>query len=185
MFLNKIKYLFLYIRSFILYSFLFKKFGFLSIIRSPIINWEYVNHVSIGSRTRILGNNRIECLIKWNNKKYNPDIKIGNNVNIGHNFFITCASKIEICDGVLISDNVAIIDNEHQHVQNQSSSKTEIKTSEINIGKNVTIYRNTTILKGVKIGENSVIGANAIIKKNIPANSIVVGTGKIIGKVRG
>ena len=184
MLLKKIKYLFLYIKSLIFYSFRFKKFGFLSIVRSPIINWEFVNNVSIGSRSRILGNNRIECLKKWNEKLFNPNVIIGNNVNIGHNFFLTCASKIEICDGVLISDNVAIIDNSHKHNIGSSSNKTKISCEPILIEKNVTIYRNVTILEGVTIGENSVIGANAIIKKNIPAYSIVVGIGKIIGNVK-
>lgn len=44
------------------------------------------------------------------------------------------------------------------------------------IGNNVSFGQNVTILKGVTIGDNCFIGAGSIVNKDIPANSIAVGS---------
>ena len=46
----------------------------------------------------------------------------------------------------------------------------------IKVGNNVFIGLNTLILPGVKIGDNCVIGAGSIVTKNIPPNSVAVGS---------
>lgn len=44
------------------------------------------------------------------------------------------------------------------------------------IGNNVHFGQNVMVLKGVSIGDNCFIGAGSIVTKDIPANSIAVGT---------
>lgn len=46
----------------------------------------------------------------------------------------------------------------------------------ITIGDNVIFARNATVLKGVTIGDNSFIGFGATVTRDIPANSVAVGT---------
>lgn len=46
----------------------------------------------------------------------------------------------------------------------------------VTIGNNVSTAYNVTILKGVTIGDNVFIGANSVVTKDIPSNSIAVGT---------
>ena len=46
----------------------------------------------------------------------------------------------------------------------------------ITIGNNVYFARNTTVLKGVTIGDNCIIGFGSTVMKDIPANSVAVGT---------
>lgn len=46
----------------------------------------------------------------------------------------------------------------------------------VTIGNNVNTAYNVTILKGVTIGDNVFIGANSVVTKNIPSNSIAVGS---------
>ena len=46
----------------------------------------------------------------------------------------------------------------------------------VRIGNNVGFGQNVMILKGVIIGDNSFIGANSVVTKDIPANSIAVGS---------
>ncbi len=46
----------------------------------------------------------------------------------------------------------------------------------VKIGNNVWLGRDVTILKGVTIGENVLIGMGSIVTKDIPANSVAVGT---------
>lgn len=46
----------------------------------------------------------------------------------------------------------------------------------VEIGNNVYFSRNCTVLKGVQIGDNCIIGFGSIVTKNIPANSVAVGS---------
>lgn len=46
----------------------------------------------------------------------------------------------------------------------------------VNIGNNVSFGQNVMVLKGVTIGDNCFIGAGSIVTKDIPANSIAVGS---------
>lgn len=49
-------------------------------------------------------------------------------------------------------------------------------TKPITLGDNVYIGMNTMILPGVRIGNNCIIGAGSIVSKDIPDNSVAVGT---------
>jgi acetyltransferase-like isoleucine patch superfamily enzyme len=44
------------------------------------------------------------------------------------------------------------------------------------IGNNVWIGMNVIVMPGVKIGNNVVIGANSVVTKDVPDNSIAVGS---------
>lgn len=46
----------------------------------------------------------------------------------------------------------------------------------VKIGKNVYIAQHCTIMKGVTIGDNCIIGYGSTVIKDIPANSVAVGT---------
>lgn len=46
----------------------------------------------------------------------------------------------------------------------------------VHIGDNVSFGRFVMVLKGVTIGDNCIIGANTVVTKNIPANSVAVGS---------
>ena len=55
--------------------------------------------------------------------------------------------------------------------------------SKVIIGNNVWIGEGAAILSGVKIGEGSIIGTNSVVLKDIPPNSIAVGSpAKVIKK---
>lgn len=165
--LYKLKYIIKYVVTLMLYKFRFGCVGSRTIIGKPL-NWEYVNHVSIGSNVRILPLSRIE-VIPSNENVNEFKVRVGDGVNIGHGFFLTCASNITIGDGVLISDNVAIIDNKHNHDSvEMSPCKSGYYSSPIVIGNNVTIYRCSTILSGVTIGDGAIIGAYSLVDKDIP-----------------
>lgn len=47
----------------------------------------------------------------------------------------------------------------------------------VSIGDGVWVGAHSIILAGVSIGDNSVIGAGVVVSKNVPPNSIVVGSG--------
>ena len=180
----RVKYLILYLKSLILYSWRFKKYGALTILRG-FHNLEHARNIEIGRKVRILPGARMEAIKKWSGKEYSPSVKIGNNVNIGHNFFLTCATSITIGDRVLISDTVAVIDNNHLHEDlGVSPSDSGIETSPVVIGSDVTIYRCSTILAGVSIGRNAIIGAYSLVKEDVPEGAIVGGVPAKVIRIR-
>lgn len=90
---------------------------------------------------------------------------------INHNLNISCFDRIEIGEGVAISENVTIRDSDdHEIFEN-----TKPITQSIKIGNHVWIGMNVTILKGVTIGDGAIIAAGAVVNKDVPANSLVGG----------
>lgn len=50
----------------------------------------------------------------------------------------------------------------------------------VTIGNNVFLGRNVTVMGNVNIGNNVIIGANSVVTKNIPDNSVAVGSPAVI-----
>ena len=117
-------------------------------------------------------------------KFYNlePNLLIGNNVQINDFVHISCVKNVSIGNNVLIASRVFISDNNHGNYngENQSNpseiaSKRIITSKDVIIEDNVWIGENVSIMPGIKIEKNAIIGANSIVTKNIPANTISVG----------
>lgn len=141
-------------------------------------------HRIVNPKGLFIGNNvRIGCYSffvlceRYNDKQYQPKLSIGNNVSIGHDFFIGCTTNITIEDNVLISSRVFIADTIHGYEDiSQPVIKQDLtKCSETKIGENSFVGVNACILPGVKIGKNAVIAANAVVTKDIPPFSVAAG----------
>ena len=138
---------------------------------------------------------RIEAY-NFNNRisdRKNPQLIIGNNVQINDYVHLSCAESVIIEDNVLIASKVYVSDLNHG---NYSSLKNlehscpdeivkdrKIFTKPVKICQNTWLGENVAVLSGVTIGKNSIIGANSVISKNIPENCIAVGNpAKVIKK---
>lgn len=93
-------------------------------------------------------------------------------------FLITIGDRVAIASGVRMITHDAstwlIRDEENNRFQ---------KYGAITIGSDVFIGLNTLIMPGVTIGSNVVIGAGSVVTKDIPSNSVAVGSpAKIISK---
>ena len=103
----------------------------------------------------------------------------GKNIKIGKNVFINACCRfqdqggIEIGDGSLIGHNTTIATLNHDF---NPDKRANLHPGPVKIGKNVWIGSDSTILPGVEIGDGAVIGAGSIVTKNVPANSIAVGS---------
>jgi acetyltransferase-like isoleucine patch superfamily enzyme len=164
--------------TFLMWKLRLGRLGYRSII-GRVCHVDNPHRLFIGNKVRILPGARIEVFLQKNQRIDTPIplVLIQGNVNIGHNFFLTCASGVEIGEGTLISDTVAIIDNKHVHESIfESPNREGIKSEPIIIEKNVTIYRCSTILAGVTIGEGSIVGAHSLVNDDVPPFSIVAGT---------
>jgi len=101
---------------------------------------------------------------------------------IGHGSQIGDNTLIDVCDNVIIGNEVAIGPNcilyTHDHDYNSTELaawKGDLKFGEIIIEDGAWIGSGVTILPGVIIGKRAVIAAGAVITKSIPAFSVCGG----------
>jgi acetyltransferase-like isoleucine patch superfamily enzyme len=103
----------------------------------------------------------------------------GKNISLGKRIFINSGCKFQDQGGVVIGDDSLIGHNAVLATLNHDISpnrRADMHPQRIVIGRNVWIDSNATILPGVTIGDNSVVAAAAVVTKDVPANSVVVGS---------
>lgn len=139
------------------------------------------DHIVVGSHT-VIGKG--SWLTAWENhgqgEVFNPEIRIGDNVNIGAYCHITSTNKILIGNGVLTGKWVTITDNSHgditfENLNLRPNNRIVTSKGSVVIGDNVWIGDKATILPGVVIGKGAVIGAGAVVTHDIPAFGVAVG----------
>ena len=106
--------------------------------------------------------------------KCGKNIKVGNNTRIGPNCTLGGYGGIVIGENVVISSFV-IIETAGLILKNGPPYDKHFG-KKIIIEDGVWIGSNSLVLNGVTIGENSIIGAGTVITKDIPKNSIIVGS---------
>lgn len=107
------------------------------------------------------------------------EIFIGANSYIGNRSVLASGigSKIVIGNNCSISHNVRIysINRNPMDIITEKANKSFI-IKNIIIGDNVWIGANVFVNQGIEIGSNVVIGANSVVTKDIPSNTIAVGS---------
>ncbi|KIS02818.1 DapH/DapD/GlmU-related protein [Paucilactobacillus wasatchensis] len=98
-------------------------------------------------------------------------VKLGKNVYANHSLTMMSLGSITIDDGVMMGPGVGLFTVNHD-----PKNIRIVKTGAIHIKKNAWLGARVSVLPGVTIGENAIIGTGAVVTKDIPANSIAVGT---------
>lgn len=144
----------------------------------------------IGGKYIIIGNNfsagknlKIHAFAKSDD----VIIKLGNDVTITDNCYISAVHCVSIGNGVLFGENTFICDNFHggNTLDEMSVPPNKRKITykgAVKIGNNVWIGRNVCIMPGVQIGNGAIIGANAVVTHNIPEKCIAAGVPAIVIK---
>lgn len=143
-------------------------------------------YITIGKNTRV---DRHNILTAWFLTNKEPELKIGDNCDIGQYNHITCVNKVVIGNGVLTGRWVTITDNSHGNssiesmIQRPALRKVESK-GEVIIEDNVWIGDKCTILPHVHIGKGVVVAANSVVTKDVPDFCVVGGNpAKILKKI--
>jgi acetyltransferase-like isoleucine patch superfamily enzyme len=124
---------------------------------------------------RALVKNCSDSICHWTTEiKYGHNLFVGANTRIGPQCTIGAKGKITIGQDVVISKGV-VIESAGLDLNAGPPYNTHL-AKEIEIGDGVWIGTHCLILGGVKIGKNSIIGAGTIVTKDVPDNSIVVGS---------
>lgn len=140
-------------------------------IRGKSIQWGSDLTTGVGLRIDIIGQPESGILIFGNNIQLNDYVHIG------------VAKSVTIEDNVLIGSKVLITDHDHGIYRGNSQSdpyqpqiEKKINSRPVHIESNVWIGEGVCILSGVRIGKNSIIGSGSQVIRDVPENSIAVGS---------
>ncbi|MGO1165729.1 MAG: DapH/DapD/GlmU-related protein [Janibacter sp.] len=103
----------------------------------------------------------------------------GKNITLGERVFINSGCRFQDQGGVTIGDDSLIGHNTVLATLDhgiEPARRGDMTPAPIVIGRNVWIGANVTILKGVTVGDNAVVAAASVVTKDVPADSIVVGS---------
>lgn len=122
--------------------------------------------------------------------KFGGKVFIDQNTYIGPGTIIQCKESITIGKGVIIANNVLIIDNNNHPVEPELRWRMSLCNDFLNdelwtwkyaqskpivIEDNVWIGRDCRIMKGVTIGKGSIVALGSIVTKDVPPYSMVAG----------
>ncbi|MDP5200715.1 DapH/DapD/GlmU-related protein [Flavobacterium sp. DG2-3] len=119
------------------------------------------------------------------NNRTNNDIqlRIGKNVYLGRNNFITVGKLVQIGDYSIFGNNCSLIGAGKifdDPMKPYAMSGISLEKS-IFIGVNCWLGNDSSVIGNVRIGHGSIIGANTVVTKDVPPFSMVIGNpGKIV-----
>jgi|SRR3989344_7490857 len=103
--------------------------------------------------------------------------KVKNNCFIGEDVILDLADNIEIGNNVSFGPRAIVLTHTNVGYKNHPLQKYfPSKNLPVRIDDNCFIGANAIILPGITIEKNSFIAAGAIVTKNVPKNSLVIGT---------
>lgn len=103
----------------------------------------------------------------------------GQNIRLGKRVFINSGCRFQDQGGISVGDDCLIGHNVVLATLNHDidpAHRGDLAPAPIRIDRNVWLGANVTVLPGVTIGENVVVGAGSVVTKDIPVNSIAVGS---------
>lgn len=146
-----------------------------------LVNKSGRDSVRIGENTICRGTLRVEP---------GGRLVIGDEVYVGDDAIVSAAAEIRIGSGTLVAHGVQIFDNtshpldweeRRSHfrklIGHKSPGPYTIPSEPVVIGEHCWLGFGSVVLKGVTIGARSIIGAGAVITKDIPPDTLVVGSG--------
>lgn len=167
---------------------------FKSVGKNPNFNFPIYKH---GLENVVLGDNfhcgerlKLRAFSDWKDKRFKPEIIIGNNVNIESDCHISAIDSVIIEDNVLMASFVYISDHSHGEITAEMMSippleRPLVSKGPVKICRNVWLGEKVTVLPGVTIGEGSIIGANSVVTKDIPPFCVACGSpARIIRKLK-
>ena len=166
-----IKNLYLFLSTFVVRYDFYRVFGIIPRGNSSFLSNS--KNISVGENTSV----GMDC--KFYAQDKDSKISIGKNVSFNDNVTINadCGGDIFIGDNVLIGPSVIMRASNHNfHDSSLPIRNQGHKASSIFIANNVWIGAGVIVLPNVLIGENSIIGAGSVVTKDIPSDSVALGS---------
>ena len=126
-------------------------------------------NMSFGSQCRVSGKTTLtgRCT-----QRYTPQLKVGDNVDLGWMTTVAVGSKVEIGNNVRIAGQCFLAGypghplNAEKRAMGLPEEDTEV--GDIILEDNVWLATGVAVMAGVTIGKNSVIAAGSVVTKDIP-----------------
>lgn len=143
--------------------------------KDVVLDAASVNGLVVGDNVKIGRYTQIRC--SGTLKQLGKGFIIGENSGIGEFSFFGAAGGISIGSNAIMGQNVRM----HAENHNYADSKVPIRLqgvthSGIVVKDNCWLGAGVVVLDGVTIGSGCVIGANSLVTKDIPDNSVAVGS---------
>ncbi|WP_087016538.1 sugar O-acetyltransferase [Thaumasiovibrio subtropicus] len=106
---------------------------------------------------------------------YGYNIKLGKGFYANHGCTILDGAEVNIGDNCLLAPGVVISTAAHP-LDSRTRREGDEFAQSITIGDDVWFGANVTVCPGVTIGNNVVIGAGSVVVKDLPANTVCVGS---------
>ena len=106
---------------------------------------------------------------------YGYNIEVGEDFFANHNTVILDGAKVKFGDHVFIAPNCGFYTAGHP-IDFERRNQVLEYAYPITVGDNVWIGAGVQVMPGVTIGSNVVIGGGSLVVKDIPSNSVAVGT---------
>lgn len=153
----------------------------LRVIGSPLI-MNGAKYILVGDNVEICRLARIDAVTYYPHarQRFEPQLKIGNNVVIQISCHIGCINRVEIGDYTTMGARTYITDHTHgttelEDLKLPPRHRKLYSKGPVIIGTHVAIGEGCMIMPGVTIGDHSVIGANSVVTKDIPPYCVAVG----------
>ncbi|MGP6175645.1 sugar O-acetyltransferase [Corynebacterium sp. A21] len=108
--------------------------------------------------------------------EYGVNTHLGRDVFINVNVTILDSAAVRIGDRTMIAPNCQLITVGHPVDDVAMRRGGWERAQPITIGEDVWLAAGVTVFPGVSIGDGSVIGAGSLVTRDIPANSLAMGT---------
>ncbi|MGE0622628.1 MAG: DapH/DapD/GlmU-related protein [Pseudomonadales bacterium] len=131
--------------------------------------------MKIGSNVQIWSGARIEALAHTDGE---ATITIGNGTIIQPSCHIAAVRSIIIGDNCLFASSVYVTDHDHYWLDLDLpySKNNKLLCNPVIIGDNVWLGEGVCVLKGVRIGNNAIVGTGSVVTRDIPPDTISVGS---------
>ncbi|MCI1553464.1 MAG: sugar O-acetyltransferase [Levilactobacillus sp.] len=114
---------------------------------------------------------------------FGPHIFIGEDVYVNQDVMFTDLGGIYLERGALIGPRAMLITVNHLE---DPTHRRDVQAKAIHVEANAWIGAGSVILPGVTVGENAIVGAGAIVTKDVPANTVVVGSpARVLRRIKG
>lgn len=114
---------------------------------------------------------------------FGPHIFISEDVYVNQDVMFTDLGGIYLGRGALIGPRATLITVNHLE---DPAHRRDVQAKAIHISDNAWIGAGAMILPGITVGQNAIVGAGAIVTKDVPANTVVVGSpARVLRRIKG